>query len=85
MTRERPFAKGEYKESTRRARVRGVFASPDEVRMAYDHGEVHLQAQDQVPRVDFDGKSSLVDDHGRPRRCCCDIVPEGIPFEASTR
>ncbi len=38
MTRERPLAKGEGK----------VFASPAEVRMAYDHGEVDLQARIQV-------------------------------------
>src|SRR5947209_3241804 len=35
MTRTREFARGEGR----------VFASPDEVRAAYDHGEVHLQAK----------------------------------------
>src|SRR5262250_289183 len=45
LTRERPFAKGEYKEDKKGRPVRGVFGSIDEVRMAYDHGEVHLQAR----------------------------------------
>src|SRR5687767_8925811 len=35
MTRERAFAKGEGK----------VFAAPEEVRVAYDHGQVSLQAE----------------------------------------
>ncbi len=38
MTRERLFVKGEGK----------VFSSPDEVRIAYDHGELHLQARIKV-------------------------------------
>jgi len=38
MTRERPLARGEGKR----------FASPEEVRIAYDHGEVDLQARIQV-------------------------------------
>src|SRR5262249_42312569 len=41
MTRERSFAKGEYQAGTKESpHKRGVFASIDEVRMAYDHGEV---------------------------------------------
>src|SRR5215217_3279314 len=43
LTRERPYARGEYKEAKKGRMARGVFASIDEVRMAYDHGEVHLQ------------------------------------------
>src|SRR5512142_2674654 len=44
LTRERPFARGSYREDKKGRAVAGVFASIDEVRMAYDHGEVHLQA-----------------------------------------
>src|SRR5207302_1601296 len=40
LTRERPFAKGEYREGKKGRPVRGVFGSIDEVRMAYDHGEI---------------------------------------------
>src|SRR5574337_61570 len=45
LTRERPFAKGDYREDKKGRPVRGVFGSVSEVRMAYDHGEVHLQAR----------------------------------------
>src|SRR5262249_39204901 len=46
MTRERAFAKGEFREGSRKSdRFQGVYASPEEVRMAYDHGEVELQAK----------------------------------------
>ncbi len=44
MTTERPFQKGCYKEDENGRPVRGVFASPEEVRVAYDHGQVALQA-----------------------------------------
>src|SRR5215831_13752524 len=42
MTRPREFARGEYKEDKKGRPLRGVFGSVGEVRMAYDHGEVHL-------------------------------------------
>src|SRR6058998_1354514 len=44
LTRERPYARGEYKEDKKGRPLRSVFSSTKEVRMAYDHGEVHLQA-----------------------------------------
>src|SRR3979490_3566369 len=44
LTRERPYAKGAFKEAKKGQMARGVFGSVSEVRMAYDHGEVHLQA-----------------------------------------
>ena len=50
MTRERPFAKGYYRETPgKEPASRGVYASLDEVRMAYDHGEVDLQAAIKRP------------------------------------
>jgi DNA-directed RNA polymerase subunit beta' len=45
MTRERPFARGEYSRASRRVTSRDVYSSPDEVRMAYDAGEVDLHAR----------------------------------------
>ena len=68
LTRERPFAKGEYREDKKGRPARGVFASIDEVRMAYDHGEVHLQAAIKL-RMDEGGwhGHELVDDHRRSR------------------
>ena len=61
MTRERVFAKGEYRELTpaqlkKGERPHGLFASPEEVRMAFDHGEVDLQAKIKCRVVDCDGK-----------------------------
>ena len=43
-------------------KMHGVFSSPEEVRLAYDHGELDLQAS---IRVRIDGE--LVPTHGRPR------------------
>ena len=77
MTRERMFAHGEFhsdakdskdpkdkdaKEKIRYDQMRGVFASVDEVRMAYDHGELDLQAAIKV-RIGGDARG----DHRRPR------------------
>src|SRR5881409_3597281 len=66
MTRERAFAKGEYKEPSKEelkkgVRAQGIYSSPDEVRMAYDHGEVDLQAKIKCRVVDSDGKRFLAD------------------------
>ncbi|MGH7879926.1 MAG: DNA-directed RNA polymerase subunit beta', partial [Candidatus Binataceae bacterium] len=55
MTRERPAAKGEGK----------IFASPAEVRMAYDHGEVGLQARITV-RMTPAKLAAAEDEDGRP-------------------
>jgi len=45
MTRERPFASGEANDPSVDNYVVGHYGSPNEVRMAYDHGAVHLQAR----------------------------------------
>jgi len=66
MTRERAFARGEGK----------VFASPEEVRAAYDQGEVDLQAKVWV-RMDGKRIETTVG-----RVLLYDIVPKRLPFEA---
>jgi DNA-directed RNA polymerase subunit beta' len=66
MTRERAFAKGEGK----------VFASPEEVRAAYDQGEVELQAKVWV-RMDGKRVETTVG-----RVLLYDIVPKRLPFDA---
>jgi DNA-directed RNA polymerase subunit beta' len=66
MTRERAFAKGEGK----------VFASPDEVRAAYDQGEVDLQAKVWV-RMDGKRVETTVG-----RVLLYDIVPHRLAFES---
>jgi DNA-directed RNA polymerase subunit beta' len=46
MTREKPFCKGGFRgdEALQKGDMRGVYSSPQEVRMAYDAGEVALHA-----------------------------------------
>ncbi len=65
MTRERPFAKGEGK----------VFMSKEEVRYAWEIGEVHLQAKIKA-RI----KGKLVDTTVG-RVLLSDILPDEVPFE----
>ncbi|MFL5344815.1 MAG: DNA-directed RNA polymerase subunit beta', partial [Hyalangium sp.] len=66
MTRAREFANGEGR----------VFSSPEEVRAAYDHGEVHLQAK-VVCRIDGKRKETTVG-----RVLLWDIVPRKVGFDA---
>src|SRR5690242_353104 len=45
MTRERPFARGAYTEGNRaKGDFSGIYSGPEEVRMAYDSGEIDLHA-----------------------------------------
>src|SRR5262244_761265 len=81
LTRERPFARGEYKEDKKGRPVRGVFGSVAEVRMAYDHHEVHLQAKIKLRMPNAEGGSSLVETTVG-RALLRDICPRQIPFEA---
>src|SRR5262249_20135962 len=85
LTRERPYAKGEYKDGKNGQAPRGVFGSVAEVRMAYDHGEVHLQAaiKLRMRKVDGDGTELVSTTVGRT--LLRDIGPPQIPFEAANR
>ncbi len=65
LTRERPFARGEGK----------VFSGPEEVRVAYDAGEVDLQARILV-RIEGRRHQTTVG-----RTLLREIVPDEIPFE----
>jgi len=78
MTRERAFARGAYREPKKGEKgfsLTGVFASADEVRMAYDHEEVELQA---AVKVRMDGKLVMTT---VGRVLLYEIVPDGLPFE----
>ncbi|MCP3104326.1 DNA-directed RNA polymerase subunit beta' [Myxococcus sp. K15C18031901] len=66
MTRARELANGEGR----------VFSSPDEVRAAYDHGEVHLQAK-VVCRIDGKRKETTVG-----RVLLWEVVPRRVGFDA---
>ncbi len=69
MTRERPNAKG----------IGRVFANPEEVRIAYDQGEVDLQAQITV-RINGERFNSTVG-----RVLVYEVVPSAIPFKEVNR
>jgi len=90
MTRERFFAKGEFraealktgpdgKEHLVPELMRGVFASPDEVRMAYDHSEINLQAAIRV-RINGELHHTTVG-----RVLMFEIVPKALPFKIVNR
>ncbi len=73
MTREKPFARGEFKENSA-GESQGVYTSPAEVRMAYDAGEIDLHARIQV-RVDNQRLSSTVG-----RVLVGELLPKELPF-----
>jgi DNA-directed RNA polymerase subunit beta' len=66
MTRPREFARGEGK----------IFASPSEVRAAYDHGEVDLQAK-IICRINRERKETTTG-----RVLLSEIIPAAIGFDA---
>ena len=101
-TRARKFAKGcardtklvnEEGTALTGAPLRGVFSSIAEVRMAYDHSEVHLHARVRVRvlDLDLDGNQQISATTGRPkykivettvgRALISEILPKRVPFE----
>ncbi len=82
MTRDRPFARGRYREVAKGdTTLHGVFSSRDEVRMAYDHDSIDLQA---VIRVRIEQGQPLVETTVG-RVLLYEICPKEIPFEAVNR
>lgn len=73
MTRERIGAKGE----------KTIFASPEEVRIAFDHGEADMQARVKVRMKNLitDDKPQLIDTTVG-RIILREILPEQVPFAA---
>jgi DNA-directed RNA polymerase subunit beta' len=89
MTRERVFVKGEFREMKAGShQITGTFGSPEEVRMAYDHGELDLQAKVRVrmlnPGGNTPGQRQLVDTTCG-RVLLSEILPEGLPFKLVNR
>ena len=88
MTRERAYAKGEYREGNKKEMAHGVFANVDEVRAAYDHGEVEIQAKIKV-RIREHGADAkdkgTIFDTTVGRVLLFEVVPEGIPFRLVNR
>src|SRR6187402_150904 len=96
-TREKKFAKGCFKKDTLRydekeqqfiGAPRGVFASPDEVRMAYDNGVVDLHAgiRCRITDRDDDGNhdTKLVQTTVG-RVLVGEVLPQGLPFEYANK
>jgi DNA-directed RNA polymerase subunit beta' len=88
-TRERKFAKGCYREGSLTVDkkgqpsgyLRGVYANVEEVRMAYDHGEVSLHSGIKVRVIDPEtGKRRVV--QTTVGRCLiAEILPRGLSFD----
>lgn len=76
MTRERPFARGCYREDNKgKGQLRGVYASAEEVRMAYDAGEVDLHARIKA-RIRGKLRDTTVG-----RVLVGEVLPEQVDFE----
>jgi DNA-directed RNA polymerase subunit beta' len=73
LTRELPFAPGERVVKNGQKPI--PFASPEEVRVAFDQGQVHLQAR--IP-VRINGK---IHETTVGRVLLAEVLPEGLPFE----
>jgi DNA-directed RNA polymerase subunit beta' len=82
LTRERPFAQGSSSETVPgKQGLKGVYASVDEVRLAYDHDEVDLQAPIRV-RISARQKPVATT---VGRALLYEICPPEIPFEKVNR
>ncbi len=92
MTRERKGAKGAGEESTLRVNedgklegeVRGIYASLQDVRVAYDHGILDLHAPIRCRIKDRDeagNPRSRILDTTVGRVLLSEILPPGVPFE----
>ncbi|MCB9628625.1 MAG: DNA-directed RNA polymerase subunit beta' [Sandaracinaceae bacterium] len=77
MTRERQFVKGEYKEgSEAKGDFSGIFSNADQVRMAYDSGEVALHA-----KIKLRWKGELYETTVG-RVLVSEILPPGLDFRS---
>src|SRR4029077_14018095 len=75
MTRERPFAKGNFAPGRKASDRRGIYSGAEEVQMAYDAGEVELHAN---IRCRVGGK--LVDTTVG-RVLVGELLPSQLPFD----
>ena len=88
-TRERKFARGCYREGKLKVDkagkiqgyLKGVYSSPEEVRMAYDNGEVTTHAGIRVRVIDPGTGKRIVVDTTVGRCLISEILPDGLPFE----
>ena len=76
MTRQRPFSKGEYDPRQKGPKLVGVFSSPEEVRIAFDHEQVDLHAAIKV-RIEGKMRDTTVG-----RVLLYEIVPKQLSFDS---
>ncbi len=81
MTRPRPFAPGCYREDKNGTPIEGFFANFKEVRMAFDQGKVHLQAEIKVRHTDEKTGEVKMIDTTVGRVLISEILPPGMTFE----
>jgi DNA-directed RNA polymerase subunit beta' len=96
-TRLRRYAKGSFRENSLthdeksgqlNGYLRGVYASPEEVRMAYDNGVIDLHAGIcvRVRDVDEEGNArSRIIETTVGRVLVAEILPKGIPFDYANK
>ncbi|MEI7894867.1 MAG: hypothetical protein WCI05_17350, partial [Myxococcales bacterium] len=88
-TRERKFAKGCYREGSftvgnkgdAKGYLRGVFSSPDEVRMAFDHDELTLHTGIRVRVIDQETQKRRTVNTTVGRCLISEVLPEDISFD----
>ncbi len=88
-TRERKWAKGCYREGGltvdkkghAEGHLRGVFSSPDEVRMAFDNEEVTIHTGIRVRVVDPETNIRKIVNTTVGRCLIAEILPEGLSFD----
>ena len=88
-TRERKFAKGSYREGTftidKKGNIdgylRGVYSSPEEVRMAFDNEEVTTHTGIRVRVIDPETNERRTVNTTVGRCLISEILPEGLSFD----
>ncbi|MBS2018496.1 MAG: DNA-directed RNA polymerase subunit beta', partial [Deltaproteobacteria bacterium] len=89
-TRERKFARGYYREGTLEITkngkieggyLKGVYSSPEEVRMAYDNEEVTIHTGIRVRVIDPETGNRMIVNTTVGRCLISEILPRGLSFE----
>ncbi len=92
-TRMRRFVQGSHRENSLKydaktqqleGYLRGVFSSPEEVRMAYDNGVLDLHASIKVRMTDIDddgNHDTKLVQTTVGRVLISEVLPQGLPFD----
>ena len=89
-TREKKYARGCYRAGTLQVskqgkveggHLRGVYSNPEEVRMAYDNGEVLIHTGIRVRVIDPETGERMMVDTTVGRCLISEIIPKGLPFK----